>query len=276
MNKILITEDDPFIASLYQEKFQAHGFEVTVAGDAKTAMRQLARNPPDVVLLDLMLPEVTGVDVLKFIHSTKSLRHIAVVVLSSSVAGELILAARKAGADKFLTKSTSSPRLVVDEVLSVLARRRPLSAGDDSDEGVRVAFQSHIPQLVAAVHPLLEPLVKSGPASAESSLPPLRGAVRTLSSHAGLAGFAGLAQMAGALEVFLSELCADPRKVTLSSLRTVRQVVAFIPELIQQDIRQQAGPASPMILVLDDDVISRQVVCTSLERAGLADDSGSR
>ena len=61
MKKILITDDDPFVASIYKDKFQAEGFEVQVAGDGKAALAQIASNPPDVVLLDLMLPEMDGV-----------------------------------------------------------------------------------------------------------------------------------------------------------------------------------------------------------------------
>ncbi|HXH37788.1 MAG TPA: response regulator [Thermoanaerobaculia bacterium] len=269
MNKILITEDDPFVARIYQSKFQAEGFEVSMAGDGREAIRQLAANTPDVVLLDLMLPRVNGVEVLKFIRSNDALRDVPVVVLSSAVAGELVEAARNAGATRVLSKALCSPRHAVDEVRNVLAARIPQPAGGDYEFDVRVAFQSRVPPLIAELQPRLQHLLKSGPASHGSALLELGHAAHTLASHATLAGFSNIARMASSLEVLLYELDTNPRKVTQSTLRTVGQVVDFMPELLRQDGSPDAEPSSPLILVLDDDAISGQAVCNALERANL-------
>lgn len=268
MNKILITEDDPFVARIYQTRFQAEGFEVSMAGDGSSAIRQLSVNPPDVVLLDLMLPQVNGVEVLKFIRSNDALRDVPVLVLSSSVAGDLVQAAKNAGANKVLSKAMCSPRHVVDEVRSVMAARAPKPASGDFENDVRVAFRVLVPPLIAQLQPRLKHLIESEPASHGAALLNLHNAVHTLSVQAKLGGFTNIARMTGSLEVLLHELQTNPRKVTPSTLRTVSQVVELIPTVFQED-GSDAEPSSPLILVLDDDAISGEAVCRALERANL-------
>jgi len=269
MNRILITEDDPFVARIYQSKFQAEGFDVSMAGDGSSAIRQLAANPPDVVLLDLMLPEVNGVEVLKFIRSKEPLRDIPVLVLSSAIAGELVQAAKNAGASKLLSKAMCSPRHAVDEVKNLLATRIPAPVGGDSEDDVRTAFQARVPPVIAELPPLLHHLLKCDAVSRGAALLTLRRTVHTLSSHAALAGFANVTRMAASLDVLLRELQANPKKVTPSTLRTVSQVVDFMPTLHQQDRAQEMPPVSPLILILDDDIVSRDAACAALERANL-------
>jgi hypothetical protein len=63
MKKILIIDDDQFMADIYSNRFRSEGYEADVAGDANSAMNRLKSSPPDVVLLDLMLPDSDGVEV---------------------------------------------------------------------------------------------------------------------------------------------------------------------------------------------------------------------
>jgi len=182
MKKILITEDDQVMATICQEKFQSEGFEVAVARDGHAAIHQLKISPPDIVLLDLMLPEVNGVEVLQFIRSQKSLRHLPVIVLSNSHVGNLVQAAWRAGANRCLTKSNCTPRRLVEEVRNTLAAiatgagmPEALAAGpnaptqtvsavtsrDDSQASLRQEFQAGMPQLLADLRRHLQKLVKS-------------------------------------------------------------------------------------------------------------------
>ncbi len=281
MKKILITEDDPFVARIYQTRFRSEGFEVSIAGDGSRAIRQLTANPPDVVLLDLMLPQINGVEVLKFIRANDALRDVPVLVLSSSVAGELVQAAKNGGANKILSKALCSPRHVVDEVRKLMAAQapQPVNAAPaaapatqpvngDFENDVRVAFRVLVPPLIAELQPRLQHLIGSEPASRGAALLNLHNAVHTLSVQARLGGFTNIARMTGALDVLLREMQTTPRKVTPSTLRTVSQVVELIPMLFQED-GTDAEPAAPLILVLDDDPISGNAVCKALERANL-------
>lgn len=65
MKKILIIDDDPIVAGVYRGKFQVEGFLVEIATDGQTGLDLILKSHPDVVLLDLMLPKLSGVEVLK-------------------------------------------------------------------------------------------------------------------------------------------------------------------------------------------------------------------
>ena len=291
MKKILITEDDQLMATICQEKFQSEGFEVAVARDGHAAIHQLRISPPDIVLLDLMLPEVNGVEVLQFIRSQKSLRHLPVIVLSNSHVGNLVQAAWRAGANRCLTKSNCTPRRLVEEVRSTLAATATgagipeppaallnapaqkvcaVNKRDDSQASLRQEFQVRMPQLLAELRGHLQTLVKAESAHGAPCLLELYHAVRSLAGGAGRASFTLIAQMASAVEELLNELNAKPKKVNLSTLRTVAQAVDFLEVLLEH-----TGPscdpiiASPLILVLDDDSISRETICAALEKVDL-------
>ncbi len=120
MKRILITDDDKFMADLHRHRFQAEGFAVALAGDGGSAIEHLKNHPPDVVLLDLMLPDVNGIEVLKFIRSQENLAHLPVVVLSTSCAGILNIAS-EAGASRCLNKAECTPSVLVSTVKEAMA-----------------------------------------------------------------------------------------------------------------------------------------------------------
>jgi two-component system OmpR family response regulator/two-component system alkaline phosphatase synthesis response regulator PhoP len=80
---ILIVEDDLFLIRAYQIKFEKEGFEVWVASDGNLAMARLQGNPPDIVLLDLMLPGVNGFDILEDIRKSPKWKDVPVIILTN-------------------------------------------------------------------------------------------------------------------------------------------------------------------------------------------------
>ncbi|NDE99461.1 MAG: response regulator, partial [Verrucomicrobia bacterium] len=252
---ILIVEDDAIIADLYQRKFVAEHFSVELAGDGSTAMESLKARRPDLVLLDLQLPQVNGIEVLKFIRATPELRTLPVIVFTNAYLGNMVQSAWKAGANKCLTKAICTPRQVVDVVRHTLAELAAKAAGEVSvsaapvvPEPVRVAppapaeteredaFQGEIrrqfmqtsPHMLVEVRQRLQAVVKSEADAAylrwlEERAQLLREMYRTLHSltgKAGLAGFKQVAQLSSALEAFLRELTEAPQNANSSSLRT--------------------------------------------------------
>ena len=122
MKHILITEDDPFTANICSDKFSQAEYEVSLAHDGRAAIELLKSHPPDVVLLDLMLPEIDGIGVLRFIRSQESLRDLPVIVWSNSTAfSSLAKSARDAGATIFLNKGNIGPQKLLDEVNKLLS-----------------------------------------------------------------------------------------------------------------------------------------------------------
>ncbi len=82
MKKILIVEDDPIILKIYQSKFKLSGFEVISALDGEEGIEKAQKEHPDFIILDLMMPKVSGVDVLKKLSENSDTNNIPVGILT--------------------------------------------------------------------------------------------------------------------------------------------------------------------------------------------------
>jgi DNA-binding response OmpR family regulator len=120
MKRILIVEDDQILAKIYRNKFQQEQFSVETAADGQCALDMLAASPPDVVLLDLMLPKVNGVEVLKTVRSRAATQAIPVVVFTNAYLDTLIQEAWNAGATQCLTEANCTPKQVVELVRELM------------------------------------------------------------------------------------------------------------------------------------------------------------
>jgi two-component system alkaline phosphatase synthesis response regulator PhoP len=118
MSKVLVVDDDPGIVKLVRTYLEQVGFEVAVAYDGKKAM-QIARNDrPDLVILDLMLPEMDGWDVCRALRKESD---VPIIMLTARVEESDKLIGLELGADDYVTKPFS-PRELVARVRSVLRR----------------------------------------------------------------------------------------------------------------------------------------------------------
>lgn len=119
---ILITEDDSLTANLIRDYFPAAEFETTVVNDGHSALACLMRRPVDFVLLDLMMPDIGGIDVLDYIRADAKLKALPVIIMSNlSSFSEEAQAALKAGTSSFVSKENLKPADLVAEVRSLLA-----------------------------------------------------------------------------------------------------------------------------------------------------------
>ena len=109
MKTIFLVEDDPVVVKVYATKFAREGFHVEVAEDGLIALRMLSTVKPDIVVLDLMMPKLNGVDVLKYIRSTPALKATPVIILSNAHMTSLAQEAAAIGAEKALLKSSCTP-----------------------------------------------------------------------------------------------------------------------------------------------------------------------
>ena len=290
MNTILIVEDDTLMARVYVDKFRSAGFDVDLAMDGTSAIERLKSTCPDLVLLDLMLGEVNGVEVLKFARSQEATKAMPVLVLSNAFMGDLVQSAWKAGANKCLAKSNCSPNKLVDEARMLLvavprpgqaaaaaapaapvqAPTLPPPTGDERvQESLRRELVETIRQRLTDARQALHDWVKSSEGAESAHLKKLYTASHSL-ANAGLAGFSRLAHLAGALEALLKELLANPKKFNVSSIRTITQAVELTPALFRNsEAPQQEVFATPMIMVVDDDAISRETIASALEKAHL-------
>jgi CheY-like chemotaxis protein len=117
MPKILFVEDDPFIAEIYKKKFETAGFSVTNVVTGKQVLQELALNHYDLTLLDLVLPEMGGFDVLHEVRTVPGYPKDARIIIFSNLSSpEDRDRAVKLGADGFISKTEYTPSRVVEEV----------------------------------------------------------------------------------------------------------------------------------------------------------------
>ena len=102
---IMLVDDDPQLRRVVSMFFELEGYNVVQAEDGRRALDLLQEHLPDVILLDLMMPEVSGAEVCKHVRATKRLKEIPVVVFTAAELQEEELVA--AGADRFISKPYS-------------------------------------------------------------------------------------------------------------------------------------------------------------------------
>lgn len=130
-NRVMILEDDYDIACLLERTFQQEGFKTTHFAGGIDYNERIRAFEPDLVLLDLMLPEVDGLSVCRSIKQVSRHRDVKVIMLTAKSDESDILHGYDSGADDYVTKPFS-PREVVARAKAVLRRKRPSVFSDKS------------------------------------------------------------------------------------------------------------------------------------------------
>lgn len=119
MKKALYIEDDAFFASTISKKLEEGGFQVDTAGDGKSGVTALKNKKYDVILLDLILPQMGGFDVLKELKSTEKNKMTPVIVLSNLSSESDKHKSEDLGARTFCVKMNTTPAKVLALVIEV-------------------------------------------------------------------------------------------------------------------------------------------------------------
>lgn len=127
--QVLIVEDEPAIAELIQFHLEREGMRTAVARTGRLALEAVKREPPDLIILDLMLPELSGMEVCRRLKQQESTRAIPVVMVTAKGEESDIVAGIELGADDFVTKPFS-PRVLVARVRNVLRRHNTGTTAD--------------------------------------------------------------------------------------------------------------------------------------------------
>ncbi len=117
---ILLVEDDLILQEMYRIRLEQAGFRVTELVSGEEALRAIANNKFDLVLLDIMLPGVSGLDVLAELKDNDSTKDLPVIMLSALSTDEDKMRGREFGATDYIAKSESTPREVVAKIKSIL------------------------------------------------------------------------------------------------------------------------------------------------------------
>lgn len=108
--KILIIDDDSFIRKIYKERLTADGFLVDEAEDGSEGLEKIKKGNYDLVLLDMVLPDMSGPEILKKIRSQKKFINLQIIILSALGQEADIKKAMDAGANKYIIKDKTTPQ----------------------------------------------------------------------------------------------------------------------------------------------------------------------
>lgn len=123
MARILVAEDDPKQSELVRRYVVAEGHEVSVVGDGRDAVDSVRRSAPDLVVLDVMMPGLDGLDVCRILRADEATAAVPILMLTARATEDDLLHGLDLGADDYLTKPYS-PRELMARIRSLLRRRR--------------------------------------------------------------------------------------------------------------------------------------------------------
>ena len=128
---ILVVEDEEDILELVSYNLQKEGYQVTQAMSGEKALQSVDEDPPQLILLDLMLPEIDGLEVCRRLKRDPETATIPIVMLTAKGEESDIVAGLEMGADDYVTKPFS-PRVLIARVRAVLRRQRRGMASEDA------------------------------------------------------------------------------------------------------------------------------------------------
>ncbi|MBM3257969.1 MAG: response regulator [Candidatus Nealsonbacteria bacterium] len=120
MKQILLVEDDPFLIDIYSTKLKDSGFSVEVASDGEQALEKVKAKKPDLVLLDIVLPKISGWEILRKIKSEADLKNLKIIILSNLGQKEEVEKGMDLGVLKYLIKAHYTPSQVVEEIKKII------------------------------------------------------------------------------------------------------------------------------------------------------------
>ena len=129
MQRIFIIEDDEIVAEIYKDKLQAEGYDVEIAHDGESGYMRLKTFKPDLLLLDMMVPELAGVDILRMLRAKHAFKDLPIIAFSGS--DELLDEARRLGATRVLSKGEYLPTQIVARITEVIAALRKVGESEN-------------------------------------------------------------------------------------------------------------------------------------------------
>lgn len=133
MATILLVEDDINLREIYAARLSAEEYTVVVASDGEEALAKSVKTKPDLILLDVMMPKISGFDVLDIIRSTPETKHVKVIMLTALSQSADQERGQKLGVNKYLVKSQITLEDVVATVREILEELAPSDASDRAE-----------------------------------------------------------------------------------------------------------------------------------------------
>lgn len=159
MAKILLVEDDVSLRDVYSARLQAEGYVIVVAANGEEALAMAVKEKPDLVLLDVMMPRISGFDVLDILRSTPETAKVKVIMMTALSSPEDQDRGQKLGVDRYLVKSQVTLEEVVSTIADVLAHAtdgqatEPIVGGPNSPTAPTPPVGPTIPTMPAPPQP---------------------------------------------------------------------------------------------------------------------------
>ena len=172
MSKVMVVEDDASLREIYSIRITAEGYEVVSAGDGEEALAVAVREKPDLILSDIMMPKISGFDMLDILRSTPETAGIKVVMMTALSADDQRERGERLGADRYLVKSQVGIEDVINVIHEVLGDRAPAEAPAPAPGEAPAAPAPAPGEAPAAPAPVEAPAPAEAPAApAEAPVP---------------------------------------------------------------------------------------------------------
>ena len=170
MSKIMVVEDDASLREIYSIRITAEGYEVVSAGDGEEALAVAVREKPDLILSDVMMPKISGFDMLDILRSTPETANIKVVMMTALSAEDQRQRGERLGADRYLVKSQVGIEDVINTIHEVLGDRAAPAPAPEAAPAPAPEALSPAPEGIPA--PEVAPVPEGVPAPApEAPMP---------------------------------------------------------------------------------------------------------
>ncbi len=123
MSKIMLVEDDNGLREIYSIRLTAEGYNIVSAGDGEEALAVAVRERPDLIISDVMMPKISGFDMLDILRSTPETKNIKVIMMTALSSEDQRTRGENLGADRYLVKSQVGIEDVVNVVHEILGDR---------------------------------------------------------------------------------------------------------------------------------------------------------
>ena len=120
MSKIMVVEDEASLREIYSIRITAEGYDVVSAGDGEEALAVAVREKPDLILSDVMMPKISGFDMLDILRSTPETANIKVIMMTALSADDQRQRGERLGANRYLVKSQVGIEDVINTIHEVL------------------------------------------------------------------------------------------------------------------------------------------------------------
>ncbi|MBQ8985090.1 response regulator [Candidatus Saccharibacteria bacterium] len=120
MSKVMVVEDDAALREIYSIRITAEGYEVVTAGDGEEALAVAVEQKPDLILSDVMMPKISGFDMLDILRNTPETANIKIIMMTALSADDQRARGERLGCDRYLVKSQVGIEDVVNAIHEVL------------------------------------------------------------------------------------------------------------------------------------------------------------